>query len=70
MLDLRKAYPSVQRDTLWLVLSRAGMALEGNMMRTLKGLHEMTFYSVRVQNSLGERYWPARGLREGCPSSP
>ena len=70
LMDLRKAYPTTQRDTMWELLRRKGIAPNGNMMRTLKGMHEKTEYACRVGKELSERYRPRRGLREGCPSSP
>ena len=70
LMDLRKAYPSIQRDAMWEIMERKGMRKNGDMLRTLKGLHEHTEYACRVGNQLSEQYRPKRGLREGCPSSP
>ena len=68
LLDLRKAYPRVNRPALWRLLQRYGV--DGNFLTTLQGLHEATEYRVRGKEGLSEEWLPDRGLREGCPSSP
>ena len=70
LMDLRKAYPSTQRDLMWKVLEKKGVRANGTMMRTLKGMHEYTEYCCRIGGEMSEPYRPKRGLREGCPSSP
>ena len=37
LLDLRKAYPRVNKPVLWAILERCGM--EGNCLKTLQDLH-------------------------------
>ena len=68
LLDLKKAYPRVNKPALWKLLERYG--LDGNYLRALKDLHETTEYRVRGKAGLSEEWVPERGLREGCPSSP
>ena len=68
LLDLKKAYPHVNRPALWQLLKRYGA--DGNFLRTLQGLHESTEYKVRGKEGMSEGWIPERGLREGCPSSP
>ena len=68
LLDLRKAYPRVNKPALWRPLERYG--LNGNFLRSLKGMHETTEYKVRGKMGFSEPWVPDRGLREGCPSSP
>ena len=68
LLDLRKAYPRVNKPALWRLLDRYGM--RERALRTLKALHECTSYTVRSREGESEAWIPARGLREGCPSSP
>ena len=68
LLDLRKAYPRVNKPALWGILTKYGMG--ENALRVLKGLHECTEYKVRSREGLSDPWVPARGLREGDPSSP
>ena len=68
LLDLRKAYPRVNKPALWRLLKRYGLG--GNFLRVLQDLHESTTYKVRGKAGDSDTWVPARGLREGCPSSP
>ena len=68
LLDLRKAYPRVNKPALWAILERCGM--EGNCMKTLQDLHEATKYVVKGRGGDSTAWLPERGLREGCPTSP
>ena len=68
LLDLKKAYPRVNKAALWMLLRRYG--LEGDFLRLLQDLHESTEYVVRGKEGNSEPWVPERGLTEGCPSSP
>ena len=68
LLDLRKAYPRVSKPALWMILSKYG--LSGTFLDTLKDLHETTAYMVRGREGDSSSWYPERGLREGCPTSP
>ena len=68
LLDLRKAYPRVSKPALWKLLERYG--LKGRMLETVMDLHETTEYKVRGREGMSEAWLPARGLREGCSTSP
>jgi len=68
LLDLRKAYPRVNRPALWGLLERYGM--NGKCLETLIDLHECTVYKVRGKEGMSEGWMPVRGLREGCSTSP
>ena len=68
LLDLRKAYPRVNKPALCRLLERYGLG--GNFLRSLMDLHETTEYKVRGKDGCSETWMPERGLREGCPSSP
>ena len=68
LLDLRKAYPRVSKPALWSLLERYGM--KGKCLETLVDQHETTEYTVKGREGLNEGWMPARGLREGCPTSP
>ena len=68
LLDLRKAYPRVNKPALWSLLERCG--LNGHCLNVIMDLHETTEYKVRAQDGMSETWMPARGLREGCSTSP
>ena len=68
LLDLTKAYPRVNKPALWRLLERYG--LNGDFLRLLIDLHETMEYVVRGREGNSEPWVPARGLTEGCPSSP
>ena len=68
LLDLRKAYPRVNKPALWGLLERYG--LKGHCMNAIMDLHETTEYKVRAQDGMSGTWMPARGLREGCSTSP
>ena len=68
LLDLRKAYPRVNKPALWGILERYG--LRGNFLRTLQDLHEATTYVVKGKGEDSGSWIPERGLREGCATSP
>ena len=68
LLDLRKAYPRVNKPALWSILIRYGMGEK--CLRALKGLHEATQYKVKSREGESQPWTNERGLREGCPTSP
>ena len=68
LLDIKKAYPRVNRPILWSMLRKYGMREES--IRILKGLHEETEYRVKGKNENSDAWRPLRGLREGCATSP
>ena len=68
LLDIKKAYPRVNRPILWCMLRKYGMNEES--IRTLKGLHEETDYRIKGKRENSDAWQPLRGLREGCATSP
>ena len=68
LLDLRKAYPRVNKYAMWKILERYGLG--ENCLRTIRTLHETTIYKVKNREGESEAWTTERGLREGCPSSP
>ena len=68
LLDLRKAYPRVNRPALWKILRKYGMG--DRCLRVLQDLHETTNYSIKTKEGVSNPWVPLRGLREGCASSP
>ena len=68
LLDLRKAYPRVNKPALWGILKRYG--LSGNFLNSLKDILEATVYCVKGREKDSEEWTPERGLREGCATLP
>ena len=68
LLDLRKAYPRVNKHALWSILKKYG--IRGDCLRAIQDLHETTMYKVKSREGESEHWIQDRGLREGCPSSP
>ena len=68
LLDLKKAYPRVNKPALWGILEKYG--LKGNFLWTLQDLHEATTYVVKGRGEDSGSWRPERGLREGCATSP
>jgi hypothetical protein len=68
LLDITKAYPRVNKYMLWDILKKCGMG--ERMLRATQGLHEETEYQIKGRMSVSETWTPARGLREGCATSP
>ena len=52
LLDLRKAYPRVNKPALWRLLKRYGLG--GHFLRALQDLHECTEYKVRGKEGESE----------------
>ena len=66
-IDLLKAYDSVDRELLWLVLARFGVPEK--MLSVIRQFHE----GMRVRTDDGERsewFDVTQGLRQGCVLSP
>ena len=68
LLDWEKAYPRVSKPALWMLLER--YVLKGRMLETLIDLQETTEYKVRGKEGMSSAWLPARGLKEGCSTSP
>ena len=67
-VDFRKAYDSVDRDTLWRCLAQLGV--RGNMLQTLRDMYGDVRLRVRAGSALGPEFAAARGVRQGDPLSP
>jgi len=68
VIDLRAAFDSVDREILLRMMRRRGVR-ESIVERVWEVLRE-TKGRVRVGEDLGEGFWMARGVRQGCPLSP
>ena len=67
-VDLRKAYDSVNRSCLWLVLSRAGVP--DHLITIIKSFHSHVTASLVLANIQVEPIEVNNGLRQGCCMAP
>ena len=68
LLDIKKAYPRVNRPILWIILRKYGMKEES--IRILKGLHEETECRVKGKRENSGAWRALRGMREALPHNP
>lgn len=67
-LDIRGAFDSVDRATLWDCLSRKGVPRK--FINLLRALYSQTLGRVRAYGELSAQFSIASGVRQGCPASP
>ena len=67
-VDMKAAFDSVDREVLIKAMRERGVR-EGLVARCEEVLRETTG-RVRVGEEEGDRFWTARGVRQGCPLSP
>ena len=63
-IDLQKAYDSVDRELLWVVLARFGVPEK--MLTVIRQFHEGMRARVRTDDEHSERFDVTQGLRQGC----
>ena len=67
-IDFKKAYDSIIRENLWLILELYGVPSE--FIQKLKDLHEEVKIKVKVHGKIGREFFSFRGLRQGCVLAP
>jgi hypothetical protein len=67
-LDIRAAFDSIDRTTLWNCLTKNGVP--NKFVNMLKALYDGTSGNVRVYKQLSASFPIASGVRQGCPISP
>ena len=67
-LDLKAAFDSVDRNTLWYCLSQKGVSIK--FVNLSKSLYSQSRGCVRVYDSLSPEFTTKKGVRQGCPFSP
>ena len=67
-VDLRKAYDSVPRDTLWRILHVYGVHTK--LIELLMDLHTGTQAAVRMGGVVSEWFDVHGGVRQGCVIAP
>ena len=63
-VDLKKAYDSIPRSALWIVLQKLGVP--PRMCGLVRSLHDGMEARVRVVGSVTESILVKNGLRQGC----
>ena len=63
-VDLEKAYSTMRRDKLWLVLEEYG--IEGKLLGAVKAFYEKREACVRTGDKLSGCFAITRGVRQGC----
>ena len=68
-IDLQKAYDSVDRELLWVVLARFGVPEK--MLTVIRPFHEGIRARVRTDDGEHSEWFDVtQGLRQGCVLSP
>lgn len=67
-VDLRKAYDSVPREAMWLVLKKLGVPEV--VVEIIKSFHNDMKAKVRLDGELLEEIEVTNGLRQGCTMAP
>ncbi|XP_065176365.1 uncharacterized protein LOC135806138 [Sycon ciliatum] len=67
-VDLRKAYDSVPRAALWIVLLKLGVPEQ--LVSLLKSFHDNMTATIIVNGSPTEGFPVCNGLRQGCTMAP
>jgi hypothetical protein len=68
IVDLRKAYDSVDRETLWKVLQWYG--IDGDLLEMIKLLYKDMKAAIRVGDGRTEEFSLRAGVKQGCVLSP
>ena len=67
-IDFKKAYDTVNRDILWMVLYRSGV--RGKMRRLIRGIYATAQACAMSKSGLGDFFECFQGLKQGCILSP
>ena len=67
-IDLKKAYDSVPRETMWLALKKLGVPAD--VIQLIRSFHMGMKAKIRLDGSLLEQLSVQDGLRQGCCMAP
>ena len=67
-IDFKKAYDTVNRDILWIVLFRSGV--RGKMLSMIRGIYATVQACVMSKLGLSDFFECFQGLKQGCILSP
>ena len=68
-IDLRKAYDSVHRDSLWSILQHF-YHLPEKLLSIIRALHENSTAAVRTYGKISDKFPVTCGVRQGCVLAP
>ena len=68
-VDLRKAYDSVCRSSLWTILQHT-YNLPSKLVSIIHALHQGSMAAVRAYGKTSEHFAVTRGVRQGCVLAP
>jgi len=60
-VNLKKAYDSVPRDALWMILHKCGVPTR--MLGIVRSFHEGMYAGVQVRSTVSDRFEVRNGLR-------
>ena len=67
-IDFKKAFDTVNRDALWVVLK--GIGIKGSLLKVLQSMYTSVSSCVRCPGGYTEFFDCLRGLKQGCNLSP
>lgn len=67
-VDLKAAFDSIDRKTLWKVLEEKDLG--GRMIRRIRRMYEDTRVVVRIEEGIKSPFRMRKGVRQGCVMSP
>ena len=68
-IDLRRAYDSVHRDSLWRILQHS-YQLPEKLLSIIQALHEDSTAAVRAYGKTSDKFPVTCGVRQGCVLAP
>ena len=68
-IDLKKAYDSVHRESLWHILQHS-YCLPPKLLSIMRALHEDSTAAVRAYEKLSDKFSVTSGIRQGCVLAP
>ena len=68
-IDLKKAYDSVHRESLWRILQHS-YCLPPKLLFIMRALHENSTAAVRAYGKLSDKFCVTSGVRQGCVLAP
>lgn len=67
-VDMKATFDSVDRRILYKAMGERGIREE--LIKRVSVVLKETKSRVKVGGEMGESFWTARGVRQGCPLSP
>ena len=69
-VDFKRAFDSIQHDSLWFSLERKGISPNGKFLSIFRSMYSQLKSCVKVNNGLTQFFDCHIGTRQGCVSSP